>query len=210
MPINRSSVWGKLWWICVWIQDVTTRWCLSVQRKIIIGFFIIVFSCSLKVEKSVCLNPSVVNIYLRSRDISATIPSSLSQKGVFSCGFTLAFDLKATKLTWMLKYLTCSPSIRNSCFSQNHGQAGFLKELIQKTKVLAKDGTWILPGYTLARQLFKMLCVKSISLWLVSDKKPRWKKKMQHDQHLDIKRQNLVFILPTGRAPKDNFPLLLR
>ena len=89
--------------------------------------------------KSVCLNPSVV-IYLRSRDISVTIRSSLSEKGV-CCGFTPAFDLKATKLTWMLKYLTCSPSIRNSCFSQNHGQAGFLEELIQKTNVLAKDGT---------------------------------------------------------------------
>ena len=89
--------------------------------------------------KSVCLNPSAV-IYLRSRDISATILSSLLGKGV-CCGFTLAFDLKATKLTWMLKYLTCSPSIRNSCFSQNHGQAGFLEELIQKTNVLAKDGT---------------------------------------------------------------------
>ena len=137
MRINRSSVWGKLWLICVCVQDVTTRW--WVQRKIITGFFIIVFFCSLKVVKSACLNPSVV-IHLRSRDISATILSSPSEKGV-CCGFTLAFDLKATKLTWMLKYLTCSPSIRDSCLSQNHGQAGFLEELIQKTNVLAKDGT---------------------------------------------------------------------
>ena len=43
MRINRSSVWGKLWLICVCVQDETTRWCLSVQRKINIGFFIIVF-----------------------------------------------------------------------------------------------------------------------------------------------------------------------
>ena len=41
----------------------------------------------------------------------------------------------------MLKYLTFSPLTRNSCFSQNHGQAGFLEELIQKTNALAKDGT---------------------------------------------------------------------
>ena len=41
MRINRSSVWGKLWLICVSVQDVTTRW--WVQRKIITGFFIIVF-----------------------------------------------------------------------------------------------------------------------------------------------------------------------
>ena len=41
MRINRSSVWGKLWLICVCVQDVTTRW--WVQRKIITGFFITVF-----------------------------------------------------------------------------------------------------------------------------------------------------------------------
>ena len=33
----------NLWLICVCVQDKTTRWCLSLQRKIIIGFFIIVF-----------------------------------------------------------------------------------------------------------------------------------------------------------------------
>ena len=41
MRINRLSVWGKLWLICVCVQDVTTRW--WVQRKIITEFFIIVF-----------------------------------------------------------------------------------------------------------------------------------------------------------------------
>ena len=112
---------------------------LVCSVKSTLGSLLLFLFCSLKVVKSVCLNPSVV-IYLRSRDITATILSSPSEKGV-CCGFTLAFDLKATKLTWMLKYLTCSPSIRNSCFSQNHGQAGFLEELIQKTNVLAKDGT---------------------------------------------------------------------
>ena len=194
--------------MCVYcVQDVATRYCLSVQRKIIIGVFIIVFfCCSQKVLKSVRLNPSVV-IYLQSRDISATILSSPSQKGV-CCGFTLAFDLKTTKLTWMLKYLTCSPSIRNSCFSQNHGQAGFLEELIQKTKVLAKDGAH------LESCQGKLLLVNSLrcfpSIVLASDlsriKNQDERKKVQH---LDIKRQNLVFILPTGRALKDHFPLLL-
>ena len=89
---------------------------LECSVKSSLGFLLLFFFFfSLKVLKSLRLNPSVV-IYLQSRDISATILSSLSEKGV-CCGFTLAFDLKATKLTWMLKYLTCSPSIRNSCFS---------------------------------------------------------------------------------------------
>ena len=146
MRINRSSVWGKLWLICVCVQDETTRWCLSVQRKLIIGIFIIVFFFSLKVVKSLSLNPSVV-IYLQSRDISATILSSLSEKGV-CCGFTLAFDLKATKLTWMLKYLTCSPSIRNSCLSQNHGQAGQPGGTHPKNECTGQGwgSSWILPG----------------------------------------------------------------
>ena len=42
--LNRSSVWGRFMInMCVCVQDKTTRWCLSLQRKIIIGFFIIVF-----------------------------------------------------------------------------------------------------------------------------------------------------------------------
>ena len=131
--------------MCVCSRCNTHADVLECRVKSSLGFLLLFFFFfSLKVLKSLRLNPSVV-IYLQSRDISATILSSLSEKGV-CCGFTLAFDLKATKLTWMLKYLTCSPSIRNSCFSQNHGQAGFLEELIQKTKVLAKDGTLILPG----------------------------------------------------------------
>ena len=207
MRSNRSSVWGKLWLICVWIQDVTARLCLSVQREIIIGFFIIVFFCSLKVVKSVCLNTSIV-IYLRSRDILATILSSLSEKGV-CCGFTLAFDLKATKLTWMLKYLNCSPSTRNSCFSQNHGQAGFLEELIQKTKVLAKEGTHLdsCRGKLLLFTSLRCFAPKVSASDLSRIKNQDERKKMQH---LDIKRQNLVFIFATGRAPKEHFPLLLR
>ena len=181
---------------------------LVCSVKSLLGFLSLFFfcCCSLKVVKSVCLNPSVV-IYLQSRDISATILSSLSEKGV-CCGFTLAFDLKATKLTWMLKYLTCSPSIHNSCFSQNHGQAGFLGELIQKTKVLAKDGTHLESCQRKLLLVNSLRCFQSIVLAfdLSRIKNQDERKKVQH---LDIKRQNLVFILPTGRAPKDHFPLLL-
>ena len=147
------------------------------------------------------LNTSVV-IYLRSRDISAIILSSLSEKGV-CCGLTLAFDLKATKLTWMLKYLTCSPSIRNSCFSQNHGQAGFLEELIQKTNVLAKDGTHLESCQGKLLLFNSSRCFPSIVLASdLSRIKTKMKEKMQH---LDVKWQNLVVILPTGRAPKTIF-----
>ena len=171
-----------------------------------LGSLLLFLFCSLKVVKSVCLNPSVV-IYLRSRDISATILSSPSEKGV-CCAFTLAFDLKATKLTWMLKYLTCSPSIRNSCFSQNHGQAGFLEELIQKTKVLAKEGTHLEPCQGKLLLFISLRCfvpkVSASDLSRIKNQDER-----QKMQHLDIKRQNLVFILPTGRAPKHHFPLLL-
>ena len=178
---------------------------LVCSVKSSLGSLLLFFFFSLKFLKSVRLNPSVVHTYVRSRDISASILSSLSEKGV-CCGFTLAFDLKATKLTWMLKYLTCSPSKRNSCFSQNHGQAGFLEELIEKTKVLAKDGAH------LESCQGKLLLVNSLrcfpSIVLASDlsriKNQDERKKVQH---LDMKRQNLVFILPTGRAPKDHFPL---
>ena len=111
----------------------------------------------------------------------------------------------------MLKYLTFSPLTRNSCFSQNHGQAGFLEELIQKRNALAKDGTHLescqgkLLLFNSSRCFPSIVLVSDLSL--VFDKNQDERKKMQH---LDVKWQNLVVILPTGRAPKDHFPLLLR
>ena len=147
-------------------------------------------------------------LYTYSRDISATILSSLSEKGV-CCGLTLAFDLKATKLTWMLKYLTCSPSIRNSCFSQNHGQAVLLEELIQKTKVLAKWGTHLesCRGKLLLFISLRCFAPKVSASDLSRIKKPRWKKKNAASWH---KMAKLGGHLADRARPKDHFPLLLR
>ena len=72
-------------------------------------------------------------LYLLSSDNSAThLPSVWSWKGCLL--WPLAFDLKATQLSWILKYFTCSPSTCNSYFSQNNGQVGSLHELIQKSE----------------------------------------------------------------------------
>ena len=145
---------------------------------------------------------SVRLIYLRSGDISATILSSPSEKGVCS-GFTLAFDLKATKLSWMLKYLTCSPSIRNSCFS-----AGGLPGGTHPKNKGTGHGTRLesCHGKLLLFNSLRCFASKVSASDLSRIKNQDERKKMQH---LDIKRQNLVFILPTGRAPKHHFPLLV-
>ena len=68
----------------VWIQDITTRWCLSVQRKIIIGFFIIVFCCccSLKVVKSVHCTFKHFSCYILTRVTSQQPSSRHCQKRV--------------------------------------------------------------------------------------------------------------------------------
>ena len=83
-----------------------------------------------------------------------------------------------------------------------------LEELIQKTKVLAKDGTRLesCHGKLLVFNSLRCFASKVSASGLSRIKNQDERKKMQH---LDIKRQNLVFILPTGRAPKHHFPLLV-
>ena len=148
-------------------------------------------------------------LYLLSSDNSAThLPSVSSWKECLL--WLLAFDLKATKLNWILKYFTCSSSTCNSCSSQNNGQVGSLQELIQKSETYRLKIVRV--TLNLARELFLFNSCPELfkrcfqSKVLVSDfswrKVPKWKKKTLH---LDIKRQNLVFILPTGRAPKSPF-----
>ena len=147
MGINRLSVWeGKLWLICVCVQEVTTCWCLSVQRRLIIGFFIIVFFCSLKVVKSVCLNPSVV-IYLRSRDISATILSSAVRKGCLlwfhSCIWS---ESNKTNLDVKIPYLLTFNT--QLLFQSKSRTGGFPGGTHPKNKGTGQgwDSSWILPG----------------------------------------------------------------
>ena len=146
-------------------------------------------------------------LYLLSSDNSATpLPSVWSWKGCLL--WPLAFDLKATKLSWILKYFTCSTSTCNSSFSQNNGQVGSLHELIQKSETYRPKIMSDLESCQWTLQCSSTLVLNSLNggFRQASDfswrKVPRWKKKTLH---LDIKRQNLVLILSTGRAPRVHF-----
>ena len=108
-----------------------------------------------------------------------------------------------------LEYRTCSPSVGNSCHRQNQEQSGFLEELITKNRnVQAKDRTHLescLPkvnscSLTLVLSSLNGGFSQSIGISLL------WGKM----RHLGTKMQNMVFILPTGRAPNVLFHPLLR
>ena len=147
MRINRSSVWGKLWLICVRVQDVTTRWCLSVQRKIIIGFFIIVFFCSLKFLKSVRLNRSVVT-YLRTVTWHLSIhPLVTVRKGcllwLHSCIWS---ESNKTNLDVKIPYLLTFNT--QLLFQSKSRTGGFPGGTHPKNECTGQgwDSSWILPG----------------------------------------------------------------
>ena len=107
----------------------------------------------------------------------------------------------------MFKYLTCSPLMLKSCFSQNHGQAGFREELIQKTETYWPKMGLVL---NLARVNSSLLTLKGVSSQKYQSRtslgktyQDERKKKMQH---LGQKRQNLmVFILRRGAPQKTIF-----
>ena len=144
-------------------------------------------------------------LYLLSSDNSAThLPSVWSWKGCLL--WPLAFDLKATKLSWILKYFTCSPSTCNSYVSQNNGLVGSLHELIQKSETYRPKIMSDLESCQWTLQCSSTLVLDSLNggFRQASDfswrKVPRWKKKTLH---LDTKRQTWCWSCRQG-APQES------
>ena len=145
-------------------------------------------------------------LYLLSSDNSAThLPSVWSWKGCLL--WSLAFDLKATKLSWILKYFTCSPSTCNSYFSQNNGQVVPFMNSSKNRKVQAKDieWPWILPVnssvlFNSCPELFKRWFPSS--LWLLLEKSTKMKEKNAASWH---KKTKLGVDLVDRARPKSPF-----
>ena len=154
----------------MWVQiDISSSspstLCRSTDHQYMWNSFIRVFKAEQPVDvfvciiKSSCIGSSIIDVFVSQNVVKSVNPiltvtwhlsyhppvsiySGMVRSAVASCVWS---ESNKTNMDFKIPHLTCSPTVRNSCFSQNKRHANFLEKLIQKAETWPKMGLILNP-----------------------------------------------------------------